>query len=298
MDMLTLSHVNKCFGHKKVLQDVSFSVREHTVFGFVGQNGAGKTTAMKLILGLLTPDSGEICVNGRPVRYGDTDTNQYIGYLPDVPEFYPYMTPSEYLRFCGEFTGMHSKEISARTEELLCLTGLEKEDRRIRGFSRGMKQRLGVAQALLSRPKLLICDEPASALDPAGRRELLDILEMAGEQATVLFSTHILSDVEQICDEFAFLHNGKIVRQDTLENLRQKKKSSDVVLEMELAEDAQMLLKIFSYLRSGGHNRILLEKAEMLPEILHYIANNKIPFLRLERQEMTIEDLFMEVVGK
>lgn len=146
MDMLTLSHVNKRFGEKQVLRDVSFSVPEHAVYGFVGQNGAGKTTTMKLILGLLAADGGEICVNGIPVRYGNTETNRFIGYLPDVPEFYHYMTPSEYLSFCGEITGMPPKEIRVRTEELLCLTGLEKENRRIRGFSRGMKQRLGVAQ--------------------------------------------------------------------------------------------------------------------------------------------------------
>ena len=200
MDMLTLSHVAKRFGEKQVLRDVTFSVPEHTVFGFVGKNGAGKTTAMKLILGLLASDGGEISVNGMKVRYGNTPTNRFVGYLPDVPEFYSCMTPFEYLRFCGEISGMSSKEIKARSEELLCLVGLEKENRRIRGFSRGMKQRLGVAQALFGRPGLLICDEPTSALDPAGRRELLDILSAAKEQTTVLFSTHILSDVEHICE--------------------------------------------------------------------------------------------------
>lgn len=198
MEMLTLSHVTKRFGEKQVLRDVTFSVPEHTVFGFVGQNGAGKTTAMKLILGLLQRDGGAIFVNGMPVHYGNTATNQFVGYLPDVPEFYSYMTAPEYLRFCGELFGMSEKEIKIRSEELLHLVGLEKEKHRIKGFSRGMKQRLGVAQALFGRPKLLICDEPTSALDPLGRKELLDILVAAKEQTTVLFSTHILSDVEHI----------------------------------------------------------------------------------------------------
>ena len=220
MDMLTLSHVNKCFGHKKVLQDVSFSVREHTVFGFVGQNGAGKTTAMKLILGLLTPDSGEICVNGRPVRYGDTDTNQYIGYLPDVPEFYPYMTPSEYLRFCGEITGMPSKEISARTEELLCLTGLEKEDRRIRGFSRGMKQRLGVGLALLGGPDLLLLDEPVSGIDQNGMElfyGLMDYLKQNFDLAVILIS-HDLDYVAKYAD-WVILLDKTVLKQGTVKDV-------------------------------------------------------------------------------
>ena len=233
MDMLTLSHVAKHFGEKQVLKDVCLHVPEHTVFGFVGQNGAGKTTSMKLILGLLACDSGEIEVNGMPVRYGNTATNRFIGYLPDVPEFYSFMTPREYLRFCGEITGMPTKEIKNRSQELLELVGLAEEERRIKGFSRGMKQRLGIAQALLNRPKLLICDEPTSALDPVGRKELLDILVEAKEQTTVLFSTHILSDVERICDELAFLHDGKIAVQGTMEEVRKIRKATGTELEME-----------------------------------------------------------------
>ena len=296
MDMLTLSHIAKRFGEKQVLRDVSFSVPEHTVFGFVGQNGAGKTTAMKLILGLLTSDSGEISVNGMPVRYGNTETDRFVGYLPDVPEFYPYMTPGEYLRFCGEIIGMPAKEIRMRSEELLCLVGLEKENRRIKGFSRGMKQRLGIAQALFGRPRLLICDEPTSALDPAGRKELLDILVNAKEQTTVLFSTHILSDVEHICDEIAFLHDGRIVLQGSLGEVRTIKKTAAAELELERSEDVQTLLSVFPYLKSTGQNSLLLEDAGHLPDVLHVLADKRMPIVRIERQEASLEDLFMEVV--
>ena len=298
MEMLTLSHIAKRFGEKQVLRDVSFSVPEHTVFGFVGQNGAGKTTAMKLILGLLTSDSGEITVNGMRVHYGNTQTNRFVGYLPDVPEFYSYMTPAEYLRFCGKITGMPSKEIKGRCEELLRLVGLEKEDRRIKGFSRGMKQRLGIAQALFGRPKLLICDEPTSALDPAGRKELLDILVNAKEQTTVLFSTHILSDVEHICDEIAFLHDGRIVLQGSLEEVRKIKTTAAAELELERLEDSQTLSSVFPHLKSIGRNTLLLEDAGNLPDILHYLGDKRIPVLRIERQEASLEELFMEVVGK
>ena len=298
MEMLTLSHIAKRFGEKQVLRDVSFSVPEHTVFGFVGQNGAGKTPAMKLILGLLTSDSGEITVNGMRVHYGNTQTNRFVGYLPDVPEFYSYMTPTEYLRFCGEITGMPSKEIKGRCEDLLRLVGLEKEDRRIKGFSRGMKQRLGIAQALFGRPKLLICDEPTSALDPAGRKELLDILVNAKEQTTVLFSTHILSDVEHICDEIAFLHDGRIVLQGSLEEVRKIKTTAAAELELERLEDSQTLSSVFPHLKSIGRNTLLLEDAGNLPDIMHYLGDKRIPVLRIERQEASLEELFMEVVGK
>lgn len=298
MDMLTLSHVAKSFGEKEVLKDVSFSVPENTVFGFVGQNGAGKTTSMKLILGLLSCDQGEITVNHMPVRYGDTKTNRFIGYLPDVPEFYSYMTPIEYLTFCGEISGMPSAEIKGRREELLKLVGLADEKRRIRGFSRGMKQRLGIAQALLNRPKLLICDEPTSALDPAGRKEILDILVAAKEQTTILFSTHILSDVEHICDRLAFLHDGKIALQGTLEEVRKVRRDAAVELEMEHSQDVSVLMSAFPALKALGENRILLEETDQLYDILRLIADRKLSILRMEQREPTLEDLFMEVIGK
>ncbi|MDY5577669.1 MAG: ABC transporter ATP-binding protein [Lachnospiraceae bacterium] len=298
MDMLTLSHVAKSFGEKEVLKDVSFSVPENTVFGFVGQNGAGKTTSMKLILGLLSCDQGEITVNHMPVRYGDTKTNRFIGYLPDVPEFYSYMTPIEYLTFCGEISGMPSAEIKGRREELLKLVGLADEKRRVRGFSRGMKQRLGIAQALLNRPKLLICDEPTSALDPAGRKEILDILVAAKEQTTILFSTHILSDVEHICDRLAFLHDGKIALQGTLEEVRKVRRDAAVELEMEHSQDVSVLMSAFPALKALGENRILLEETDQLYDILRLIADRKLSILRMEQREPTLEDLFMEVIGK
>ena len=142
MDVLTIQNLKKNFGSKEVLGGLDLSVPEHSIFGFIGKNGAGKTTTMKAILGLLKADSGEIHVMGEKVRFGQTNTNRHIGYLPDVPEFYSYMTPHEYLTLCGEVCGMDKDDIVARSNELLELVGLEQERHRIKGFSRGMKQRL------------------------------------------------------------------------------------------------------------------------------------------------------------
>ena len=214
MNILEVSHVTKSFGSNRVINDLSFSVPEHSIFGFIGKNSAGKTTTMKMTLGLLKADAGEIFVNGEKVAFGENATNRYIGYLPDVPEFYGFMTPQEYLKMCGDITGMPGEEVKRKSEELLEVVGLSQAKKRIRGFSRGMKQRLGIAQALLNSPKLLICDEPTSALDPVGRKEILDILHSVREHTTVIFSTHILADVERICDRIAFLHKGCIARRN------------------------------------------------------------------------------------
>ncbi len=300
MDILKISHVTKTFGTKKVLNDLSFSVPEHSVFGFIGQNGAGKTTTMKIVLGLLERNQGEVFVNGEKVIFGQNTTNKYIGYLPDVPEFYDFMTPMEYLTMCGQITGMCKNEITERATELLKLVGLNVENKRIKGFSRGMKQRLGIAQALLNSPKLLICDEPTSALDPMGRKEILDILSSVKEHTTVVFSTHILSDVERICDRIAFLHEGEIVLGGTLEDIKNIRNGESIELEFLTVKDAERFLELSAGGEKIGRTKLLFSKRterDML-EMMECLSQNQIPVVRLERLEPTLEDLFLEVIGK
>lgn len=299
MPVLEIQNVCKSFGDKAVLRGLSLSVPEHSVFGFIGRNGAGKTTTMKAVLGLISPDSGEIYVAGEKVLRGQNRTNRYIGYLPDVPEFYPFMTAREYLALCGESLGMEKPDIKARSEELLALVGLADEKHRIRGYSRGMKQRLGIAQALLARPKLLICDEPTSALDPVGRKEILDILLAAREQTTVLFSTHILSDVERICTDIAFLADGKIAVQGTVAELKKLRRSEELTLELTNEAHVQALLSRFPKAKASGKETLCFRGGEEESfALLLFMAENKIPFSKIERAEPTLEVLFMEVAAK
>lgn len=189
MNVLTIKNLSKSFSGHHVIQNLTFDVPEHSIYGFIGKNGSGKTTTMKMVLGLLKPDNGTIEVCGEPVQYGNSKTNKYVGYLPDVPEFYDYMTPIEYLRLCGDISGIPHRKITIRSEEMLGLVGLTSAKKRIGTFSRGMKQRLGIAQALINEPKLLICDEPTSALDPIGRIEILEILSKSkGKNHSDLFN--------------------------------------------------------------------------------------------------------------
>ncbi|MCR2033142.1 ABC transporter ATP-binding protein [Anaerofustis stercorihominis] len=304
MNSLIIENLSKSFGSNKIIDNISFSVQEGSIFGFLGENGAGKTTTMKMILGLLKKDDGIIKVCGEEVYYGETKTNKYIGYLPDVPAFYGYMRPTEYLKLCGEITGMDSKILKNRIEEILNLVGLENNNKKIGGFSRGMKQRLGIAQALLNEPKLLICDEPTSALDPVGRKEILDILLKIKGKSTVIFSTHILSDVEKICDSIAILHKGNIALSGEVEKLKQGKRKD--VLSIEFIEETDldkfmMFEKILNYkehINVEGKNVLIssnnINKVQRY--VLYELGKENILPAKIEILEPTLENLFMEVV--
>ena len=296
MNVLEIKNLHKSFKEKNVLCGIDLTIPEHSVFGFVGKNGSGKTTTMKAILGLLKIDAGEIFVCGEKVTYGENNTNKYIGYLPDVPEFYSYLTTREYLMLCGESLGMDKEKIKAKSEELLALVGLIEEKRRIKGFSRGMKQRLGVAQALLSEPKLLICDEPTSALDPIGRKEILDILEAAKKLTTVLFSTHILSDVERICTDVAFLNDGKIIINDKVESIKNNDVDKFIV---EVVDEEELNLLSKAYSNEIKDNKIVFYGGyDKMQDILEFITKNNIKVKRIEKIEPSLESIFMEVIAK
>jgi len=304
MGVLEIKQLYKRFGHHEVLKGLDMDVPEHSIFGFVGQNGAGKTTTMKIILGLLKPDSGSVTVCGEKVTYGESKTNRYIGFLPDVPEFYGYMNPMEYLKLCGEITGLTKAQIKSKSEELLELVGLKDQKKKIGGFSRGMKQRLGIAQALLNDPKLLICDEPTSALDPIGRKEILDILYAAKGKTTIVFSTHILSDVEKICDRIAVLHEGKLALCGTLSEIKQRHRLHGFILEFESEKEASCFesaedLKQPSIRlsRNGSTVKVLLPDGDMDGYfLLGLLSQKRIVPLKFAVMEPTLESLFLEVV--
>lgn len=270
-NILSIKGVSKNFGSKKILDELSFDVPRNSIYGFVGKNGAGKTTTMKLILGMYQADGGEIYVNGEKVTYGANKTNKYIGYLPDVPEYYGYMKPKEYLRLCADITGMPKETMEEEIDRMLEMVGLSKDNKRIAGFSRGMKQRLGIAQALLSKPQLLICDEPTSALDPVGRKEILDILKSVSQETTVIFSTHILSDVERICDHVGILNDGKLAWQGDRDSLKAMSKNTGFEVEFESVEELKKAIKL--------------------------LEENNIGIKSLDMKDSNLEDLFMEVMN-
>ena len=301
MDILELSGVEKHFGQRTVLSNLSLRVPEGAIYGFIGENGAGKTTTMKLILGLLAADGGEIRVCGEKVSYGQTRTNRFVGYLPDVPEFYGYLTPTEYLLLCGGLAGVPGNASKARAEELLSLVGLrESASRRIGGFSRGMKQRLGIAQALIHRPKLLICDEPTSAFDPAGRKDIIDILRAIRSETTVLFSTHILPDIERVCDQVGLLHGGRLALSGRLEEIRALHAKSGFVVEFAEEGEAIAFLAASANGERESTTRLVYPAGTQVDMLsaMALLGQMRICPLKVEQREPSLESLFMEAAAE
>ena len=212
--------LSRSYGEVQALKDLNLSVPYGSIFGFLGRNGAGKTTAIRILTGLAQPSSGSAWVTGLDATRTDSAARQRFGYLPQNPSFYRWMTPLEYLDYAARLFNLPALERKQRIDEMLALVDLKDAARRkIGGFSGGMVQRLGIAQAMIHRPAVLFLDEPTSALDPAGRYDVLELIANLRGKVTVFFSTHILADVERICDTVAILHKGQLLLESGREEL-------------------------------------------------------------------------------
>lgn len=305
-NILEIKGLCKAYKDVKALDGLSLSIPKGRVLGFIGQNGAGKTTTLRLLTGLSKPDSGQITVCGQKVVFGSLSTNKYIGFLPDVPEFYGYMRPMEYLTLCGRLYGMAPGDIAAESKRLLSLVGLEGANRKIKGFSRGMKQRLGIAQALIHRPQLLLLDEPTSALDPIGRREVLNIIASLKGEVTVMFSTHILSDAQSVCDDICVMHKGKAVLTGSVEDIRTRFGTQNIsirILQQERLEELALRLQALPGVTKSAvaKEELLLTCTypyEIFKGLCPLLAEMGIYLKGLELQQASLEEVFMEVTGK
>lgn len=219
MSALSISELNKSYNDTPVINNLNLNIKQGEVYGFIGKNGAGKTTTINLILSLIHKDSGEIKLFGEEVFFTRQDYKKKIGYVPDVPVFPSYMNAADYLMFTLDIFN-DIDNVEQRIKEVLEFVSLENNNKRISSYSRGMKQRLAIAQALIHNPDILIMDEPTSALDPQGRKDVIDIMMKLKGNKTIFYSTHILDDVERVCDRIGILHNGNIILEDTIDNLK------------------------------------------------------------------------------
>ncbi|MDQ0273701.1 ABC transporter ATP-binding protein [Cytobacillus purgationiresistens] len=299
MTVISVEGLKKNFKNLEVIKGIDFDLPEQKVVALLGANGAGKTTVLKTISGLIKPTSGTIHFNDE----NDKDVRHWIGYLPQFPVFYNWMTGKEFLLYVGRLSGLTKHDAKQRTEELLSLVGMtEAKNRRIGKYSGGMKQRLGIAQALIHQPKLLILDEPVSALDPLGRREVIDLLKKLKNEMTVLFSTHILSDAEEVSDEILFLHDGVIVESGAMNELTAKYKQPKITLvfERNIEEYIEEIKSqtVFQSVEINSNEAVLLtddmEGAKKV--ILQEASRNNWPLTKFEMSSTKLEEMFIKVV--
>jgi ABC-2 type transport system ATP-binding protein len=291
--------LRKVFGEHTAVEGLTLQVPQGEVFGFLGPNGAGKTTSIKMLLGLVAPTSGKAFLLGAPI--GHRETLARIGFLPEHFRFQEWMTAAEFLRLHGELLGMDGQALHRRRDQLLERVGLAPfRNKQLRTFSKGMLQRIGLAQALMNHPALVFLDEPTSGLDPVGRRLVRDVVhELRDEGTCVFLNSHLLSEIEVTCDRVAFIRHGEVVRILDLASLSGNKSvvtirasglTSTMISEMaRWGSDIQV---------NGEQLTLTVHNEDSIPEINHYLVGQSVNVFAISPSRVSLEDIFIETVGK
>jgi ABC-2 type transport system ATP-binding protein len=300
--------LTKRYGSLIALDGLDLDVPAGSVFGFLGPNGAGKTTTMRLLTSLARAHIGEASIAGVPVGDGEPNRRGLLGYLDQDPRFHGWMRGRELLELVGNLYGMKGAALRARIDEVLELVELaDAAKRRIGGYSGGMRQRLGLAQAILNRPPVLLLDEPVSSLDPEGRRDLLAVIRELGRASTILFSTHILNDVERVCDRVAILNHGRLVTEGAMDDLLERYAQPVYILEAEPGTEAS-LARLADAIRGASwvtgaelsHDVLRVgvgDGSSSGRELMAAAVAADAMLVRFERQRPTLEDVFLRLVG-
>jgi len=303
MDAIRTVGLSKSYNNTLVLNQLNLDVKKGEVYGFIGKNGAGKTTTINLILSLIMKDSGQVFINENEVKFNDLNYKKLIGYVPDVPVFPSYMCAKDYLRYTLDIFNMGDSSVNHKIEEVLEFVSLPNTTKKISSYSRGMKQRLAIAQALIHEPDIIIMDEPTSALDPIGRNDVMNIIYKLRGSKTIFYSTHILDDVERVCDRIGLLDNGNLIVQDTIENIQARYFSNKFYIETK--NEPKIVLKkvngmklvqnavkenhgIVCYIDEGISENMLLKKLMELDEDI----------VEFRRVKTSLEDVFIRMTNE
>ena len=282
------------------LNDLHLEVKRGEIFGFLGPNGAGKTTTIKILMGLIYPTEGKAWIMDREL--GDVEVKSHIGFLPEQPYFYDYLTSNEFLEFYGQLFGLERKELRTRIKSLLALVGLEKAaDIQLRKFSKGMLQRIGIAQALINHPELIVLDEPMSGLDPIGRKDIRDIiLRLKEEGKTIFFSSHIIPDVEMICDRVGILMNGELVNVGRLDDIIDAKIKYIDIITSRIDREALFHMPDIevSVYDAWNHVSIRVRDENKLDRVLEIIKDGRGKIISVIPQRETLEEHFIKKIGE
>jgi len=282
------------------LRGLDLEVAAGEIFGFLGPNGAGKTTAIKILVGLLRADAGQAHVFGRSVK--DEKARRRIAYLPELPDFYDYLNPVEFLHHCGRLSGIEKEKIRKRVPDLLGQVGLDPDERRpLRKFSKGMLQRVGIAQAMLTDPDLYILDEPMGGLDPIGRRWMKNLIRQLGQRGkTIFFSSHVLAEAEAVCDRVAFLQAGRMVAQGGLSDLiREQAGKYEVVVAGEEVRQNEQIGELATEMQPAGEDTRFFLAGDVPPEkLLEAILSGGFRVVSASRHHASLEEAFIRALGK
>ncbi len=308
--MISVEHLTKCYGDFTAVDDLSFEIGEGHVYGFLGPNGAGKSTTMNIMTGCLSATEGTVKINGYDI-FDDADkAKKLIGYLPEQPPLYMNETPKEYLRFVGEAKGLRGAELDKQIEEVIEQTKIEDvENKRIAALSKGYKQRVGIVQALLGNPKVIILDEPTVGLDPIQIIEIRDLIKELGKTHTVIFSSHILSEVQIICDRILIIAHGKLIAFDEPDNLEKTMMTpNEITLTTDAAAcDAKNILSAVEHVTEisldskDGKFTVLKVNTDsddiyaVSKDIFFAFASNNIALLEMSFKKANLEDIFIEL---
>lgn len=299
---IAVNNITKLYGSQKALDDVSFEIQPGQVVGFLGLNGAGKSTMMKILTCFIPQSSGSAMVCGFDVNEQSIDVRKRTGYLPEHNPLYPEMYVREYLEFIA---GLYKlKKPAARIEEIISITGLIIEkNKKIGALSKGYRQRVGLAQALIHQPEVLILDEPTSGLDPNQLAEIRALIKSIGKEKTVLLSTHIMQEVDAICDRVIIINKGKIIKDENISILRDKPENSEVVImEFENPVDRKQIMQVTGVADTinirGNLWRISgKENIDIRSQLFRWAVENKHTVLSLQKEEQKLEDIFQQLTG-
>ncbi|MBN1415943.1 MAG: ATP-binding cassette domain-containing protein [Bacteroidales bacterium] len=301
---IDVQHITKHFGRQPALSDVSFSVKTGEIAGFIGPNGAGKSTTMKIICGLLAPDQGTVSINNHRIDQDDAGVRHSLGYLPETNPLYPEMYIVEYLSYVAGMYGL-GKKSTGKINDIIELTGLSAEkDKTIGSLSKGYRQRVGLAQALLHNPSVLILDEPTSGLDPNQIIEIRNLIKFIGTNKTILLSTHIMQEVEAICDRVIIINKGKIVADSITRHLKNKNDETFMTIFVEFNDEPprQKIKQIpgVEKVQQVKEKTWLIQcdmNTDIRPAIFSFAVENNLIVLSMHRQEKKLEDVFRELTN-
>ncbi len=301
---IELLHVTKQFGNQKALNNISFSVKAGEIAGFIGPNGAGKSTTMKIICGLLYPDNGSVLINQKQITENSSEARRFLGYLPETNPLYPEMYVIEYLSYVAGLykLGGKSKE---RIKDIISMTGLETEKKKkIGSLSKGYRQRVGIAQTLLHDPSVLILDEPTSGLDPNQIIEIRNLIKETGRNKTILLSTHIMQEVEAICDRVIIINKGEIVADTDTRHIQnaEKEKYQTILVEFNnnLSDEEMKKIAGAEEIRKLKDKTWLIQSYadnDIRPEIFNFAVKHNLTILSLHKKEKKLEDVFRELTS-